>query len=350
MTISSLTRLKDKTSALFKSTAGKDTTMLTSPTESQSLNTSPSSAPSTTSPSKDYLSPSEYFKQVSQQYTKLQEAALSAAEPGILEMSKPLENINPSSDTSPIYFQYRYALYGNGAPCLIQDDSAYPFPEETTQEFLIEEHIKKLQPGQTLKVAGYQANMGMVYKTKAEVPKLPEISDPVGSIGGYVSSPKKFTYPIAEPPSIIDKKDLLGMPAGASQKIYLKKNLGVSTTFADGLTAGQAATLIKKHLDSYGGNGVTLNSASSPSNFYGTGLAGLVGGAAGYNGLGKTLEKVTNYTPTVAKGKSGHYSAEDIKAIKAGKFDYMLDKSDAIPVELQIVETPTGRKFRDEEE
>lgn len=337
MTISSLTRLKHKASELVKNALSgiSSSTEPSSLTESQSLSTNVSSAPSTTSQSKGYVSPKEYFK--------LQSEALSAAEPGYLEMTKTLENINPSSDTSPIYFQYRYALYGNGAPCLIQDDSAYPFPEGTEVEAIITDHIAKLQPGQTLRAAGYQANMGMVYKTKAEVPKLPEISDPVGSIGGYISFPKKFTYPIAEPVSIIDKKDLLGMPAGASQKIYLKK-MGVAAAFADSLTAGQAASIIKTHIESG-----MQNSANNP-NFYGTGLAGLVGGAAGYNGLGKTLESVTNYTPTVAKGKSGHYSAEDIKAIKAGKFDYMLDKSDAIPVELQIVETPTGRKFRDEEE
>jgi hypothetical protein len=236
--------------------------------------------------------------------------------------AKPKENLNPDPTTPPIYFEQRWGLYGHSSPCLVQDDYVYPFTDTVTIEELISKHISHLKFGETLKDAKYIPNIDLIYTSKASIPKLPAPVTP---------------DPVALPGKVGYKLELnASLPPGKFNIVpSAQANLEASANYY----SGQQKYYIK---DAVAGG-------------LGGGMGGLGGGLSSV-GLAGSASLLSQYTPKSTNNPYTKLPAgltpEQIKAIKSGGLDHLLDKEDQTPVEskqLEVIEAPTGRKFRDED-
>jgi len=159
----------------------------------------------------------------------------------------------------------------------------------------------------------------MPYKKQSEVPKLPPddtLVVPAKTYKGVLSTPK-FSDPsqqIASAASYYEQK------MGGS---YANQQANANALF--GLGYGQSG------LSSIGG---------IPDSVIQAGLE-----AQAYK---KSVPSMLTYSPKKITPLAS-LTPEQIKAIKDGAMDHLLDKEDQAPVELEVVTVPTGRKFRDED-
>jgi F0F1-type ATP synthase membrane subunit c/vacuolar-type H+-ATPase subunit K len=158
----------------------------------------------------------------------------------------------------------------------------------------------------------------LIYTSKASITKLPAPATP-----DPVALPGKVGYKFELSASLPPRKFNIVPSAQA--------NLEASANYY----SGQQKYYIKDAIAGGLGGGLV-----------GMG-AGLLGGNAASNGL-------TSYTPkkVFTQTSVNRLTPEQIKAIKAGAMDHLLDKEDQTPVEskqLEVIEAPTGRKFRDED-